>query len=549
MKWKNKLRWLLGVTALFGLLATPAFATSTRVTPAVGYMAHDYTFEDCTNGTRNYSAGCDIGYAELAKFKRVMDEDPALPGNDGLYSRGILHTVTVNRVEGEETVTYLDINLYTHTGELVTTLFTTTGSFPQSVRLVTVAGGTDQIWFSYTGSIGAGYFSIPWMPDAAGLDSYPVASATEQIPDVPYSWEVEQRYDGLVFVCGIAGGTWVYPPPNPGEPPPPLDPHSIYYVDQTGASVNVVQILEVGSYSSGFAFDADGNLWSGEYILGWSPAMHVEPCKLKMWSKASVDAIIALGPGYELSWTEGEPYGPDATINFGTGTGTHSSYNWGPNDIEGDPNGNVYISMNSYSSWGNETEFGAVKKYHAVENEGSWSIVCDGYISEDDCGANNLWDWHKNLCYDGESYLEDGGYSNPELLPTTITGNRLYMDMDFDCGDHNKPNQFTVYGSDADADEDGVPDSADNAPDTLNGGLNGNTANQQDTDWDMYGNACDADLDNSKGPIDATDRDLFVGAWNSIGSGLDADFNSDGVVDAIDDGTFKDYWNITAPWY
>jgi hypothetical protein len=93
----------------------------------------------------------------------------------------------------------------------------------------------------------------------------------------------------------------------------------------------------------------------------------------------------------------------------------------------------------------------------------------------------------------------------------------------------------------ADYDNDGVPDSVDNAPEKAN-------AEQQDTDGDGYGNICDADFDNN-GQVDGQDYNTFRYAWGSSGSGLDADFNSDNGVDGLDYNIFRDKWNTTAPWY
>jgi hypothetical protein len=504
----------LATACLCLLFVTTAFATSSRVTPSSGYMAHDYTFEDNHPGNKMYSGGLDIVYAEFAKLN-----DPGNTNNEDLLSRGIIHTSTYNDTGSN----HLEIGVHSYTGGLATVLFDMPDvAFPQDCKVI----GGNKIWFSYTGSAGAGYYSIPWDPD--NLVPY-TGAPTLEIDDIACNWEVEERNDGKVFYCGLAGSSW--------DPPPP-DPHTVYYVDQSGASPSLVKILEIGGYSSGFAFDKDGNLWSGEYLLGWTPSMHVEPCRLGMWTKDQVDAVIA--GGTSLTWADA-----DAILNLGTRS-ADPSLNWGPNDIEGDPDGNIYLSVNTYSSWSNENEFGAVRKLHAVYNEATdeWSIVHDGYISDDDCGINNLWDWHKTLSYDGESNIDAGGYTNPELLPN-VTGNRLFMDMDHDQGYPNKPDQFVVFAADFDADGDGVPDSVDNAPEAANGGLIG-ASNQQDTDWDLYGNMCDADLNNS-GIVNNSDYSLFSGAWN--GTDPEADFNSSGLVNQVDYSIFSTRYDTTAPWY
>ena len=50
-------------------------------------------------------------------------------------------------------------------------------------------------------------------------------------------------------------------------------------------------------------------------------------------------------------------------------------------------------------------------------------------------------------------------------------------------------------GSIADADSDGVPDTYDNCVNAANGPLAGACSDQQDADNDGFGNACDADFD------------------------------------------------------
>jgi hypothetical protein len=82
----------------------------------------------------------------------------------------------------------------------------------------------------------------------------------------------------------------------------------------------------------------------------------------------------------------------------------------------------------------------------------------------------------------------------------------------------------------ADADGDGVNDSADNCTEVAN-------ADQRDTNGDGYGNICDPDLDDN-GNVNFTDlgemKELFFSA------DADADLNGDGSVNFLDLGVMKD---------
>jgi len=111
--------------------------------------------------------------------------------------------------------------------------------------------------------------------------------------------------------------------------------------------------------------------------------------------------------------------------------------------------------------------------------------------------------------------------------------------MDHNQNDPESPDQVVGITIDDDYDADGVPDSLDNAPETANAG-------QQDTDGDMYGNICDADLDND-GQVFYSDYAIFGQAWNNYNP--DADFDSDGQVFYSDYAIFGGRWNETAPYY
>lgn len=83
--------------------------------------------------------------------------------------------------------------------------------------------------------------------------------------------------------------------------------------------------------------------------------------------------------------------------------------------------------------------------------------------------------------------------------------------------------------ADLDLDVDGIPDLADNCIRVPN-------PDQSDADGDLYGNACDADLDNdgSTGPADLT---RFKARFH--GEPGAADFNGDGAVDYLDLGHLR----------
>ena len=501
MKWKNKLCWLAGIVVAVVLFVTQAYATSSRVTPEPGYAAHDYTIKTDHHEYDWYSGGLDVGYAKVAKFY-----NPENPNNENSLARVFVHENSFSNLDTNES--WLEVNLYTSTGEYVTTLANLGSAWPQSVKI-----SGNKVWFSYTGGSGPGIYSVPWQPD--DLSQYPTDPQVE-VPNVPYNWEVEERaVDGKIFFCAAGISS--------------LGPHSIYYIDQQNHSV--IKVVEIGGYSSGFAFDSEGNLWSGEYLLGWSPSMHILPCRLGMWRKEDVDAVIA-GQRGPLTWD-------DAAVIIPLGKKPGTDLNWGPNDVEADANGNIYVSLNTYEQFDNNHEYGAVIKVYKEGDE--YHIQ---YITNTDCTGNNNWDWHRSLAFDGNADIDAGGYTDPTQLPN-ITGNRLYLDMDQNQMDPNSPDQIVGITIDEDFDADGVPDSLDNAPETYN-------PEQVDTDGDMYGNACDADFNND-GNVGFWDYHLFKQAYGSSEGdpnwNPDTDMTGDGNVGFSDYYYFKARYGSNAPYY
>jgi len=273
----------------------------------------------------------------------------------------------------------LEVVIFDYEGNRVITAYgLDEGRWPQTVKKI-----GDKIWFSLTVEepVGVGgFYSIPWDET---LESYPVPVADANLEyQLDYNWEVEERaVDGAVFFGGLDGDSW--------DPPPP-DPHSIYYFDRQNSTV--IKVLEVGGYSSGFAFDSEGNLWSGEYLLSFDPEMYILPCRLGMWTKEAVDAVID-GLSSFLVWD-------DAEVVIELGTRPETELNWGPNDIETDPDGNIYVSLNTYDGWGENNEYGAVIQVYK-DGEGYHTK----YIFDADYTGNNRWDWHRGLAFDSSSNL------------------------------------------------------------------------------------------------------------------------------------------------
>ncbi|MFK7889137.1 MAG: thrombospondin type 3 repeat-containing protein [Gammaproteobacteria bacterium] len=91
---------------------------------------------------------------------------------------------------------------------------------------------------------------------------------------------------------------------------------------------------------------------------------------------------------------------------------------------------------------------------------------------------------------------------------------------------------LTLTRESSDSDGDGIADNADNCLEVIN-------ADQRDTNGDLFGNACDPDL-NDDGVINVVDlaalRTVFFTA------DADADFNGDGVVNVTDLGIMRTFF-------
>lgn len=93
-------------------------------------------------------------------------------------------------------------------------------------------------------------------------------------------------------------------------------------------------------------------------------------------------------------------------------------------------------------------------------------------------------------------------------------------------------NELQCPSTALDSDGDGIPDICDNCTLVAN-------PDQRDSNNDLYGNLCDADLDND-GITNGIDVGIILGQW--LTAGPDADFNGDNVVNGVDVGIFLQYW-------
>ncbi len=149
----------------------------------------------------------------------------------------------------------------------------------------------------------------------------------------------------------------------------------------------------------------------------------------------------------------------------------------------------------------------------SVINNGLGDIILRPYVAVDSC-------------------LADGGDvdSNIDLVEvlTDRDGDGL-ADLNEDANVDGVANPGESNPLDADHDGDDFLDGFDNC--TL-----ASNANQMDTDGDIFGNRCDADLNNN-GAVTTTDLSLFKAAFGTADP--HADFNGNGAVTTTDLAIFK----------
>jgi len=526
---KSILKSLILALLVF-VLADPAIATSTRVNPMTGFGVHEFTLRPNTDA--GYNSGIDVVYADLSG------------SSDGHLTRCFLHVEKVTIPQP-----HIQVTLHDYRGNYIETLcqvnVSDTMVWPSCVKL---DKEKERVWFSYTRSPANDcLFSVEWDPT---LDIYPLPPMTDADQEfrMDCNFEVEWSTDpnlwndgagpgqgGRAFFAGLNSNIW-------------SDPFSIW-VRTLENPPTTQQVIEIGGYSCGFAFDNNGNLWACSYVSG-------EINHVLMWTATQVDTAIDTSTLLLYD---------SHTLRIGLpddGNGNST----GCSDVECDKDGNVYVSANA-GSWdpvgGWEYTYSCVV---TIPNNGvsPWPDQGDLSIIAEVFDTSN-WDWFRGLAYDGESYLTDPVHivADPtqQVMPDPESGNRLYIDMDFYTG--AAPDQVVGIGVTADSDEDGVPDALDNAYLADNGPIQGPydtsivnpygsqiLGQQWDIDFDQYGNICDCDLDNN-GMVALNDLSFLLTAWGAHSVPVNADFDCNSQV-GINDLSIMlgaNHWGTSSPWF
>jgi hypothetical protein len=151
-------------------------------------------------------------------------------------------------------------------------------------------------------------------------------------------------------------------------------------------------------------------------------------------------------------------------------------------------------------------------------------------------------------------YTITGTIAIPTFSPASGTTFTESLDVTISCSAGDAIIYYTIDGTEPtgggswmDSDGDGIPDDQDNCHLTPN-------PNQEDTDGDSYGNACDCDIAPAPddGRVNFLDKDEFMSAFGSQQGdpnfNPDADFTGpdficDSKVDDLDKSTFDQRWN------
>ena len=492
MNWRKK---ILYTVSMMGIVLSLANAAWAELVGQAGYDTNNETME--TKIGKTFSGGMDLVYAQVASGSAAAKTRSFLKCEDGNWP-GTGWSVQVNLYDykGNFAANFADgINPY-GTGQY--SIFCT----GVKVNPTPDVNGDRIIWFSMSGSTAN---EGDWYTVTVDSDfTYVVSGPTAQFSQAG-NWEVEwNSATGTAFYAGKETNAWT-------------DPHAIYIY-----AGGLQKVVDVGGHSCGFAIDPDGNLYAGTYTDS-GPATQQE---VRMYTAAKVQAAVS--GNYALTSSDADNIIAIPAIN---------SVYLGTNDLESDPDGNIYITANGSWDATYQSDVGYVFRINAWDSANppsNMTMIAAGIMDQ----VNP--DWQKQICYDGSSNLTAGGHYDP--TDPNQAGNRLYIDQDYSWGSGG-PDDVSGLCVDTDGDNDGVPDSLDNAYLTANAG-------QVDTDQDMYGNICDADFNNSL-YVDGSDFLIFRSNYNQAVPPGNPNVDMDGgdYIGPSDFGKFKSRYNSSAPWF
>ncbi len=487
---KRKRRFVAAGALLAAFLMLVGSAAAGLVGGA-GYGVNEPTMEP--RASKSYAGRMDVVHAQIATGPAAAKTRSFLKCEDGSWS-------------GNWGV---EVALYDYRGKFVSTLGSPVNPYGSGMYSVFAQGlkvdptpdgsGNRVVWFSMTGSDASqgDWYTVTVNPDFNTV----VTGPTPQFSQAG-NWEVEWNpVTGQGFFAGKANDAW-------------SEPHAIYI--WTGSALQ--KVVDVGGYSCGFAFDPDGNLYTGTYTdSGPSSRQYVY-----MFTAAQVAAAVS----------SGTPLTPAAATNTIPIPNPNGVY-LGANDLEADPDGNIYLTANGAWDSTYNSDVGYVFRIDAWNPTSPPTTMTQ--IAQGTMDRNNP-DWQKALAFDGSSNLAAGGHYDP-TNPSQM-GNRLFVDQDFWWGSGG-PDVVSGLSTDTDTDNDGVPDALDNAYLTANPG-------QEDADQDMYGNIADADFNND-GSVGTADMLILRANWLSSNPVVDMDSN--GTVGTSDFNRFRSRWLTSAPFF
>jgi hypothetical protein len=315
----------------------------------------------------------------------------------------------------------------------------------------------------------------------------------------------------------INGGIWPGPPYGSG----------VGVLDANNSSdLGVGLIEDIPGASASIAVDASGNLYTG---IGYATGPPNRTGEIKVWAAG------------EWSTT------PSATLDYENNDRIVANNVLSAAYLGADSEGNLHVGGGDAFGTGGTSENGyAALIDQAVVARVAASGTPGAPVSESSSTEYRSFtpDPCRNDSATGILYSDWGRGMAVSWNPTNDSCNAGAADEYWMYGVQPR---LTIYYPDSapDQDDDGIPDSADNAYLTANAG-------QQDSDGDGWANAADADYNND-GKVNAQDNNIFRQAFGSLSGDSNynenVDMNNDGKVNARDLNSFRTRFGSSAPFY